>query len=38
MVRECGNKKFEKFIVKKNPQLSPKFIFLHQGYNFRNMK
>ncbi len=36
MVRESGNKKFEKSIVKKNPQLSPKFIFLHQGYNFRN--
>ena len=36
MVRESGNTKFEKSIVKKNPQLSPKFIFLHQGYNFRN--
>ena len=36
MARESGNKKFEKSIVKKNPQLSPKFIFLHQGYNFRN--
>ena len=36
MVREAGNKLFEKQMIKKNPQLSPKFIFLHQGYNFRN--
>tara|TARA_Y100000816_G_C26077110_1_gene567125 strand:- start:479 stop:1663 length:1185 start_codon:yes stop_codon:yes gene_type:complete len=36
MLRESGNKKFERNIVKKNPHLSPKFIFLHQGYNFRN--
>lgn len=36
MVRESGNKKFEKQMIKKNPILSPKFIFLHQGYNFRN--
>ena len=36
MLRESGNKKFERTIVKKNPHLSPKFIFLHQGYNFRN--
>lgn len=36
MVREAGNKLFEKRMIKKNPQLSPKFIFLHQGYNFRN--
>ena len=36
MVREAGNKLFEKGMIKKNPQLSPKFIFLHQGYNFRN--
>ncbi len=36
MVRETGNKRFEKLMVKKYPKLSPKFIFLHQGYNFRN--
>ena len=29
MVRETGNKKFEKLIIKRNPRLSPKFIFLH---------
>ena len=36
MVREIDDKKIENKIVKKNPTLSPKFIFLHPGYNFRN--
>ena len=36
MAREIGDKKIEKKIIKKNPKLSPKFIFLHSGYNFRN--
>lgn len=36
MAREIGNSKLEKKIIKKNPNLSPKFIFLHPGYNFRN--
>ena len=36
MVRESGNKTFENKMIKKNPKLSPKFIFLYQGYNFRN--
>ncbi len=36
MVRESGNKNFENKIIKSNPTLSPKFIFLHSGYNFRN--
>ncbi len=36
MVREANNKQFEKKMIKKYPKLSPKFIFLHQGYNFRN--
>ena len=36
MVRESNNKLFEKNIIKKYPKLSPKFIFLYPGYNFRN--
>ena len=36
MVREIGNKKIEKRIIKRYPNLSPKFIFLHPAYNFRN--
>ena len=36
MVRECGNKKFEKMLIKKNKTLSPKFIFLYPAYNLRN--
>lgn len=36
MARESGNKKFEKNIIKKNSDLSPKFIFLHPGYNMRS--
>ena len=36
MARESGNSTFEKRIIKKYPELSPKFIFLYSGYNFRN--
>ena len=36
MARESNNKKFEKKIINKYPKLSPKFIFLYPGYNFRN--
>ena len=36
MVRESDNVKFEKKMMKKYPKLSPKFIFLYPGYNFRN--
>ena len=36
MARESNNKLFEKNIIKKYPKLSPKFIFLYPGYNFRN--
>ena len=36
MARETGNPSTERKIIKKYPQLSPKFIFLHSGYNFRN--
>jgi CDP-6-deoxy-D-xylo-4-hexulose-3-dehydrase len=36
MVRESGNKKFEKSMIRKYPYLSPKFIFLYPAYNFRN--
>ena len=36
MIRESGNKNFEKNIIKKNRDLSPKFIFLHPGFNMRN--
>jgi CDP-6-deoxy-D-xylo-4-hexulose-3-dehydrase len=36
MVRESGNKIFEKSMVKKYPDLSPKFIFLYPSYNLRN--
>ena len=36
MLRESGNKKNEKKIIKKYPQLSPKFIFLYPAYNLRN--
>lgn len=36
MVRESGNKKFEKLMIKKYPNLSPKFIFLYPAYNLRN--
>ena len=36
MVRESDNPTFEKKMIKKYPKLSPKFIFLYPGYNFRN--
>ena len=36
MAREIGEKKTEKKIIKSYPKLSPKFIFLHPAYNFRN--
>ena len=36
MVRESGNKNFEKKIIKKYKDLSPKFIFLYPGFNMRN--
>ena len=36
MIRESGNKEYEKKTVKKNKDLSPKFIFLHPTLNFRN--
>jgi len=36
MLRECGNYSYEKKIIKNNPKLSPKFIFLYPAYNLRN--
>jgi len=36
MARESGNFTFEKKMIRKYKKLSPKFIFLHSGYNFRN--
>ena len=36
MVREIGDPKIEKQIIKKYPKLSTKFIFLYPAYNFRN--
>lgn len=36
MVRESNSSVFEKKMIKKYPKLSPKFIFLYSGYNFRN--
>ena len=36
MLRECGNPAYEKKIIKENPRLSPKFIFLYPAYNLRN--
>ena len=36
MVRESNNSVFEKKMIKTYPKLSPKFIFLYSGYNFRN--
>ena len=36
MVRESNNYVFEKKMIKKYLKLSPKFIFLYSGYNFRN--
>ena len=36
LLRESQNKSFERKIISNNPRLSPQFIFLHPGYNFRN--
>jgi len=36
MAREIGKSNLEKKIIKKNPNLSTKFIFLHPAYNVRN--
>tara|TARA_Y100000590_G_scaffold470119_1_gene662101 strand:+ start:46 stop:1230 length:1185 start_codon:yes stop_codon:yes gene_type:complete len=36
MAREIGNSSSENKIIKKYPNLSPKFIFLFPAYNFRN--
>jgi len=36
MIRESNNSVFEKKMIKTYPKLSPKFIFLYSGYNFRN--
>ena len=36
MLRESGNKLFEKKLIKKFNYLSPKFIFLYPAYNVRN--
>ena len=36
MLRESGNKSFEKEIIKKNKTLSPQFTFLYPALNFRN--
>ncbi len=36
LLRESGNKTFEKKIKKKYKKLSPNFIFLYQGFNMRN--
>ena len=36
MSRESNNYSFEKKMIKKYSNLSPKFIFLYPAYNFRN--
>ncbi len=36
MLREVSDKKYEKKIIKKYKNLSPKFIFMYPGFNFRN--
>lgn len=36
MLRESGNKNFEKKTILKHKDLSPKFIFMHPGFNMRN--
>ena len=36
MVRESGNDIFEKQMIKKYSDLSPKFIFMYPGFNMRN--
>ena len=36
MLREANNKNLERKLIKKYSNLSPKFIFLYPGFNFRN--
>jgi len=36
LVRELKDSRIEKKLIKKYPDLSPQFIFLHPGYNMRN--
>ncbi len=36
LARESADKKYENFLIKKNKNLSPKFIFLYPTLNFRN--
>ena len=36
MLRETGNKSYEKKVIKKNKTLSPQFTFLYPALNFRN--
>ena len=36
MLREANNKNLEKKLIRKYSNLSPKFIFLYPGFNFRN--
>ena len=36
MTREISDKKIQNLTAKQYPKLSPKFIFLHPAYNFRN--
>ena len=36
MLREVSDKAYEKKIVKRYKKLSPKFIFMHPGFNFRS--
>ena len=36
MLREIQSKHYEKKIIRKYKELSPKFIFLYKGFNFRN--
>tara|TARA_Y100000590_G_scaffold406177_1_gene495108 strand:- start:1877 stop:3058 length:1182 start_codon:yes stop_codon:yes gene_type:complete len=36
MAREINDKSYERKIIKRNPKLSPKFIFMYPAYNVRN--
>ena len=36
MLRESGDKNYEKKIINKYSMLSPKFIFMYPGFNMRN--
>ena len=36
LLRESGNKSFEKKMIKKYKNLSPNFIFMYSGFNMRN--